>query len=465
MTMATGTGRDDPTVGSKTESITGTGDGSVLRVASLAGLQLAGVWLMALIAISLFTAVVIFGATQFQLRLANLNLYGGPLSVWKAEELRQSWAASLEVLDAAKQALNKNQQSVAESLTEGSKATASANLAVADADSAAQRLREKVRRVDPNLLGSVTNTVSNGSLPTIEAHLDALKSKDPTIEADLSKAIDLDAKARTAVERANARFNELNQLTKAVDQDKKNLEVAQKSAHLEIPDRDGKAVPDDQRTQIENAIYEFHAMRRFLFGLVYNFALAPSDVLVLVLVIAMGLLGSSLQLSYVYLTEFDTRRITFYVFRPFLGIIMAFAVFIVAKAGIPVLTDASRFGGNAPINPYLISFLAILSGLMSERALIALRQLGATYFREGESNEAPHWARKGLLDQMDASNRKISDLVPYLDADEATIKNWIDGKKPIPPSAQTVIAAVLNAPRRELFTDIAPRDPDDPHKP
>jgi hypothetical protein len=447
-----------------TATITGTGDGSIMRVASIAGLQLAGIWLMCLIAVSLFTAVVIFGATQFQIRISNLSLYGGPLTVWKAEELLQSWSASLEVLDAAKQAYNKNQRTLAQSLTDASQAYATANLAFANADSAYQRLIEKARRADPELASKMSDRLSSSGLSIIEADLQNLKAKDPTIESQLAIALDLDAKARTANGIAQARSNEFDQLSKTVDQDKKNLEDKQKKAHLDIPDRDGQSVPNDQKTQIENAIYEFHAMRNYLFGSVYAFALAPSDILVLVLVCAMGLLGSSLQLSYVYLTEFDTRRITFYIFRPFLGVIMAFAVFIIAKAGIPVLTDASRFGGNAPINPYLISFLAILSGLMSERALVGLRQLGATYFREGESDEAPHWARKGVDEQLSKANRNPAGLAPYLNAEEPEIKAWIEGKKPVPPSAQVVIAAILNVARRELFTDIAPRDANNPHQ-
>lgn len=122
-----------------------------MRVASLAGLQLAGIWLMLLIASSVFTAVVIFGATQFQIRLANLSLYGGPLSVWKAEELRQGWAASLDVLEAAKQIYNNDQQALAQALTASSEADAQARVAAEEGESAYQQITEKVRRVDPDL--------------------------------------------------------------------------------------------------------------------------------------------------------------------------------------------------------------------------------------------------------------------------------------------------------------------------
>jgi hypothetical protein len=51
-------------------------------------------------------------------------------------------------------------------------------------------------------------------------------------------------------------------------------------------------------------------------GLVYEFALAPSDILVLVLVVVMGMLGSSLQLSYIYVSEYAARPVTRFSLMP-----------------------------------------------------------------------------------------------------------------------------------------------------
>jgi hypothetical protein len=74
---------------------------------------------MLLIAFSVFIAVIIFSATQFQVRLAGLTLFGGPLSVWKAEQLREGWSASLDVLDAAKKAHAASQQVLAKVIAAG----------------------------------------------------------------------------------------------------------------------------------------------------------------------------------------------------------------------------------------------------------------------------------------------------------------------------------------------------------
>jgi p-aminobenzoyl-glutamate transporter AbgT len=49
------------------------------------------------------------------------------------------------------------------------------------------------------------------------------------------------------------------------------------------------------------------------------------------------------------------------------------------KAGVPIVADASKLGGDTPINPYFVSFLAIISGLMSEKGIASLRSWIAPY--------------------------------------------------------------------------------------
>jgi hypothetical protein len=221
-------------------------------------------------------------------------------------------------------------------------------------------------------------------------------------------------------------------------------------------------IPKDVQAQVENAIYEFQSMYSVLGGLVYYFTLLPSDLLTLGLVVSMGILGSSLQLSYIYVTEFASRPTSFYILRPFLGAITSFVIFIAAKAGIPLITDVARVGANAPINPYFISFLAIISGLLSERALETLRRVGATYFREGDGNEPARWARDGMLHEFEVIKRDPKTLLEPLRVKESELGDWLAGKEPMPKSAQVLIAAVLNKPRRDLFTDLPPPGQENP---
>src|SRR5207248_7160873 len=90
-----------------------------------------------------------------------------------------------------------------------------------------------------------------------------------------------------------------------------------------------------------------------------------------------------------------------YLLRISLGAITALVMFIVAKAGVPVITDASRLGGDAPINPYFVAFLAIVSGLLSENALANVQAQGEKLLGQGPA--APHrWARRHLTPELAA---------------------------------------------------------------
>ena len=362
----------------------------------IAGLGFAGAWLILLIAGSVFVAVLIFSATQFQLRFSNFVVDGGSLSIWKAEQLRAQWRASREAsrpaIEQAKNALNESRLAFTKALS----GRRQAQLAVPPARQELLRARggllSKIQKLDQQFaktLESVSSTTRNPDGVSTDEFGEALKTrlvelelKDPTIGPDLRKY----AEARTDWEQKSSdlerRSTDVNDLREIIDRNQNDLDLATKSSRLSVASNEDKPLQEDQRAQIENAIYEFDAMYDSHFGrLVYRLTLIPSDVLVLTLVIIMGLLGSSLQLSYIYATQYEAKTTSFYIIRPLFGVITAFVIFIVAKAGIPLIADSTRLGANAPINPYFISFLAIISGMLSERALVSLTRIGSNYFR------------------------------------------------------------------------------------
>jgi len=433
------------------------------RAIQLVSLSAAAIWLMLLIAASVSVAVITFSATQFQTRWANLTLNGGALSVWKAEQLREQWAASLNLLETAKKALDDNRQYLSKAIGMRNAADRERTLAGQQLSDSQASFAEKIARVDTDLATKFRTAAVDQAPSLVYGALDGLKDKDPSIEQDLTNFVALREKYYTADNKLNQAKSEVESLSGLVDQGQKELQAAQKGATLSLAGPDGEELPADQRTPIENAIYEFNAMHSYLWGLVYKFALAPSDILVLILVISMGVLGSSLQLGYVYTTEYARKSAIFYIFRPFLGVITALVVFIVTKAGLPLVTDAGKLGGNAPINPYFISFLGIISGLLSERALEAVRQLGASYFRGGnEDGDPPRWARVNLAAEFATAHRDAEALRRQLTAKESEWSDWIQGKEPLPGSVQRMISIVIDKPRRDLFTDIAPDDAAEP---
>jgi hypothetical protein len=88
-------------------------------------------------------------------------------------------------------------------------------------------------------------------------------------------------------------------------------------------------------------------------------------------------------MTYAYFVKNQAITAGGYFLRLSVGAITALVIFIVAKAGVPVIADASRLGGDAAINPYLASFPAIISGLLSENAIASVQAQGAKVFGAG----------------------------------------------------------------------------------
>jgi hypothetical protein len=181
----------------------------------------------------------------------------------------------------------------------------------------------------------------------------------------------------------------------------------------------------------------------------------PTDTLTLILVLAMGTLGGTIHLTRVYLRG-EARGIGFFLYRPFLGAITALAVYIVARAGVFVLSDPGGGDARSPLSPFFISFLAIISGLLAERALDAIEAVGSKWFSGAE--ERPRWAHR-VQAEMTSQGRNISEIEPLLGIDSARSAAWLDEREPVPPEAQTAISVWLQKPARELFSDMAPPTP------
>jgi hypothetical protein len=213
---------------------------------------------------------------------------------------------------------------------------------------------------------------------------------------------------------------------------------------------------DPSSARIENALYELHSGRGPFGRFINMLVTTQPDILTLGLVILMGVLGSALQMTYALFKRNRIERTGAYFLRLSVGAITALVIFIVAKAGVPVIADASRMGGDAPINPYFVSFLAIISGLMSENAIQSVQSYGARFFAQEAAPETLRWARQDLREAFKKANRDPARVRELLNADDAQFEAWISGKERMPANVQTMIAGVLEMPRRELFTDMPP---------
>jgi hypothetical protein len=187
----------------------------------------------------------------------------------------------------------------------------------------------------------------------------------------------------------------------------------------------------------------------------------PSDVLALTLVVLMGILGSLLQIIYSFFRK-DTpsEGLGIYFVRIAAGGITALVIFIVTKAGVPIIADASRLGGDAPINPYLISFLAIVSGLLSEQAIASVQARGAQLFPANPTMDVPRWARMDLTQSASSDGKSIDQLATYLNLKPKAVTDILKGLVPATIPQQNAIVTYLHASARDIFTDIAPAEAD-----
>ncbi len=196
-------------------------------------------------------------------------------------------------------------------------------------------------------------------------------------------------------------------------------------------------------------IHEFN-----FFGLYKWLYSMPIELLTLVLTMSMGALGSLIFITLEYFKEDTSKSFSWYFFRPFLGMVTALAIFVFAKAGQLTISDE---GVSENLNPYFLSFLGIISGLVSEHATDKLRATGATFFQSDIDKKLSldRWAIS-IEEQIKKQDKSVSELTQFVSASEKTVDDWVKEKKPVPVDEQKIIAAWLAVPRRQIFTDLPP---------
>jgi hypothetical protein len=183
---------------------------------------------------------------------------------------------------------------------------------------------------------------------------------------------------------------------------------------------------------------------------------AQPEVLTLSLVIMMGVLGSSLQITNSYFRGSRDSDVGNYFLQVCVGAIAALVIFVVAKAGVPVITDTSKIGGDAPINPYFVSFIAVISGLLSERAIASVQNQGERFFGPSTPEEPSRWLRQDFTTQMKDQKLSAEALAAYLGISDKTAEAIMKGDQKADPHQQKLISVYLRQNPRDIFTDLPP---------
>jgi hypothetical protein len=214
-------------------------------------------------------------------------------------------------------------------------------------------------------------------------------------------------------------------------------------------------IDDATRSRIENAFYELYSQN--IFARFWGALLVTQpDTLTLWLVLLMGVLGSSLQVTHAYFKTGMAATLGGYLLRLAVGALAALIIFIAAKVGVPVIADAARTGSDASINPYFVSFLAIISGLLSENAIANIQAQGTRLLGQAGMQGQVRWSRRDLTPDLQKQNITITTLADHLEETDEKATAMLKGTESITQPQQKIIALALRADARDLFTDIAP---------
>jgi hypothetical protein len=391
-------------------------------------------------------------STLTQSRILSLTFDGVPASIWKLNSVQQDWSALRKQIVDQTEAIKNATGDNLKLEDRGTKASRELNLAK-------ERLRDTLFEVSASVSGTDKDLVefldSEADYGAKIARVRAAGAQLRKSSEALGGVLDKFEKVSDAYAGAKADYDgydadskgviqKIAALTNSVEQIRKNIDFL----FLKIT----KNNDDQTHARIENALYELDPSNTLGMIVTYLVTLQP-DVLSLMLVVLMGVLGSSMQILHSLFRGDGIQSFGDYVLRLSVGAITALVIFIVAKAGIPVIADASRLNGDAPINPYFVSFVAIISGLMSEQAIITVQNQGQRFFANG-SNNPDRWARQNLHPQLVDQNLGVSALAKYLDVPDDKTDAILKGDQKATAAQQSTIAIYLRKSVRDLFSDL-----------
>jgi chromosome segregation ATPase len=417
-------------------------------------------WFIVLFFLSLTVAIVTLSASQLQDRLIGLSNSDVPVSVWQIERIRKQGA-----LQTAQVALLTQELSAA-----------TANYRQASA--AIEEIQPKLMQVNLEIGRKTEDVITNLSLyvplefndETPRQSLETQR-KIERLVAGLKRARDLEPASEQRLDELYAAYRaaitELDALEPYVSELKRKADAARtamEDARVNLQQADGEiermvdsnaALRGANPVEIFDLIEEFSFIEGFAGGTLYKFSVLPNEFLVMILVIAMGTLGATLQLTYDYYRLNTIPRPSHFLLRPMLGAITAIVLFIFLRAGVIVVTDSTKLNEAPPLSPFFIAFVGIVAGFLSENAMETVTRIGQSWLRGG--GQGPKVERWGIdLNTRVVAPKTLEEFASATGADVQTVRQWFDAETGIPPEAQTQIALWLGLPPHQLFTDLRP---------
>jgi hypothetical protein len=382
------------------------------------------------------------------------------MTIWRVDEFRadfKNWAEDIRRL----------RDGIAQDQINLAKDKQNNFVLTADQDSAARRLGDDARSLKQKVLAASaqgTSSPATGQSETDQNISDVITQTEMLLTRD-----DLQNRFGTDLAAVKKRYDESTELRARIENRQAKIKGYETwIANLQEQRKDrvdaaaklfgvtNTATAPELVERIVNVTAELNSLSNIWGGVVYDIALWTNDMLVLLLLISMGVLGSALNLLAAFISnDRDSMSFGEYPLRLAFGAVLAIVMFIIAKAGVPILADTGKIGGNAPLNPYFISLLAVVSGLMSDRSMTTIRNVASSLLeRVGGGDYSQRYSRVALDDALKTANRTVDGLAQTLGISVDDTKKLFSGNDKISPDSQKMISAYLGASARDLFSDL-----------
>ncbi|MBV9991500.1 MAG: hypothetical protein JOZ72_09420 [Alphaproteobacteria bacterium] len=233
-------------------------------------------------------------------------------------------------------------------------------------------------------------------------------------------------------------------------------------AQINALQKQAKQLDDDSQapgTPLANGSYwslteDFLSFKTLVGDFAYNIVALPRMMLVLMIAIFMGILGSLIYITMDFYNNPEARGFWDIMFRIGLGAGVAFALFFFAAAGTLALAQ-TKSGGQSDMSPYLIAFLGITGGYLSDRVTQWMREVGENTFKIKGDGPPNRWAID-LGGKLAAAGLDNATLANATGATVGDAESWVAQTKPVPGDKQGLVAAFLRIHPSQIFTDIPP---------
>ncbi len=153
------------------------------------------------------------------------------------------------------------------------------------------------------------------------------------------------------------------------------------------------------------------------------------------------------------ITEHPDRPLSWLLFRPLFGVVVAFALYLVVQAGQLAFGTGDSDGFGTNLNVPIISVVALFAGLLSWQALAAIETRGKAWF--GSQTRGPLWAT-GLNNALRNENKTVGTCAAQVGRSPEQVERWLMYVDQVTIEMQDRLITWLKRDVDELFDEEKP---------